>query len=220
MAIFKAIKESVMSNNAYGNRASASARFEMSSRNEVRPEPQPMPPQAAVPKPAPAVAPEPSETWSAESPATGHVLSVIGPSLVFKGKLTAEEDLLIQGHVEGSIRHNGANLTIGAHGEVEADIVGKKVIIQGTVRGDVRASDAVIVEASARVQGNLFAPRIALREGAKFKGSIDMDVDADAATRNTRGQDAAKARTDRSARSSDDTLPGGKVDELLDSTGS
>jgi cytoskeletal protein CcmA (bactofilin family) len=108
----------------------------------------------------------------------GNALSVIGQSLAFKGKLSAQEDLLIQGRVEGSIHHDGTNLTIGAHGEVKADIVARKVIIQGAVRGDVRASDAIVLEASARVHGNLFAPRIALKDGAKFQGAIDMEVGA------------------------------------------
>src|SRR5262249_45338725 len=126
---------------------------------------------------------KPFDDSPTESPAMGHTLSVLGPSLVFKGKLVAEEDLLIQGRVEGSISHNAANLTIGTHGEVKADIVAQKVIIQGAVQGDVRASDTIVVEASARVQGNLFAPRIGLKEGAKFKGVIDMDAADDATQR-------------------------------------
>ena len=133
-----------------------------------------------------------------ESPATAHALSVIGPRLAFRGKLTAEEDLLIQGRIEGSIHHSGTNLTIGAHGEVKADIVARKVIIQGAVQGDVWASDAITIEASARVQGNLFAARVTIKEGAQFKGAIDMDVAA--------GEAAG--------------LHGRKVDELLDSVGS
>ena len=117
----------------------------------------------------------PAAPPSTESPVVGNALSVIGQSLVFKGKLSAQEDLLIQGRVEGSIRHNGTTLTIGAHGEVKADIVARKVIIQGAVHGDIRASDAIVLEASARVQGNLFSPRIALKDGAKFQGAIDME---------------------------------------------
>ena len=103
-------------------------------------------------------------------------LSVLGPSLSFKGELHCEEDLLIQGRVDGTITHNAKNLTIGTHGEVQADIVAQRVIIQGNVRGDVWASESVVVEPSAQVEGNLFAPSIGLKEGAKFKGSIDMDA--------------------------------------------
>jgi cytoskeletal protein CcmA (bactofilin family) len=110
---------------------------------------------------------------------TARQLSVIGPTLVFKGNLSAEEDLLIQGRVEGTVRHGGANLTIGAHGTVHADIDACKVIVQGKVRGDVRASESVVIEPSANVQGDIFAPRIGIKDGAHFKGSIDMDGGAE-----------------------------------------
>ena len=116
----------------------------------------------------------PSGMFEKTSP-TPQTLSVVGETLVFRGDLTAEEDLLIQGRVSGSITHRAQNLTIGASGDVKADIVAQHVIIQGKVRGDVRASESIIVAASARVEGNLYAPTIGLKEGAKFKGSIDMD---------------------------------------------
>ncbi|HMB72803.1 MAG TPA: polymer-forming cytoskeletal protein, partial [Gammaproteobacteria bacterium] len=113
-----------------------------------------------------------------KSASTPQTLSVIGETLVFKGDLTAEEDLLIQGNVSGSILHRAQNLTIGASGNVQADITAQHVLIQGKVQGDVRASESIVVAASARVEGNLFAPTIGLKEGAKFKGSIDMDPGA------------------------------------------
>jgi cytoskeletal protein CcmA (bactofilin family) len=106
-----------------------------------------------------------------------HTLSVIGETLVFKGELIAEEDLLIQGRIEGSVKHNSTNLTVGPHGNVEADIEAKSVIVQGTVRGDIRSDTSVAVEPSARVHGNIYSPAIGLKEGAKFKGKIDMDFD-------------------------------------------
>jgi len=119
-----------------------------------------------------------SGMYEKQQPARPQTLSVIGETLVFLGDLTAEEDLLIQGQVSGSIQHRAQNLTIGASGDVRADIVAQHVIIQGKVRGDVRASESIIVAASARVQGNLYAPVIGLKEGARFKGSIDMDPGA------------------------------------------
>jgi cytoskeletal protein CcmA (bactofilin family) len=106
-----------------------------------------------------------------------HQLSVVGPSVSFKGDLAAEEDLLIQGRVEGSITHTGSNLTIGAHANVEADITAQRVIVQGEVHGDIRVSESVVVEASAKVTGNIVAPRVGIKEGAHFKGSIDMEID-------------------------------------------
>lgn len=104
-------------------------------------------------------------------------LSVIGQTLQFKGDLVAEEDLLIQGSVKGTINHRAKNLTIGAHGNVTANIVAQNVIVQGKIQGEIRATESVVIEPSARVVGDIFAPRVGLKEGAKFKGSIDMDAD-------------------------------------------
>ena len=87
-------------------------------------------------------------------------MSVLGKTLVFKGELTASEDLLIQGRVEGSITHSASNLAIGTNGHVKADITGRRVIIQGKVEGDVRATESIVVEVSANVRGNLYAPRV------------------------------------------------------------
>jgi cytoskeletal protein CcmA (bactofilin family) len=120
--------------------------------------------------------PLPEEVENTGTKGMSRPLSVVGQSLTFTGELFAEEDLLIQGNVRGSITHTGNNLTIGAHGNVKADITAQKIIVQGEVHGDVRASESVVVEASARVTGNIVAPRVGIKEGAKFKGSIDMDV--------------------------------------------
>ena len=123
-------------------------------------------------------------------------LSVIGQTLKFKGDLIAEEDLLIQGSVKGTIDHRAKNLTIGAHGNVTANIVAENVIVQGKVQGEIRATESVVVEPSARVVGDIFAPRVGLKEGAKFKGSIDMDADpttAGSAARQS-GSDSAKKK--------------------------
>lgn len=125
--------------------------------------------------------------------------STLGRSLVFKGELVAEEDLLIQGRVEGSIRHGATNLTIGPHGSVKADIVGRRVIVQGRVVGDVRASESVIVEPSAHVKGDIYAPRVGLREGAKFKGRIDMDFDP--SERATESEDAGASASKKPTKS-------------------
>lgn len=101
-------------------------------------------------------------------------LSVLGQSLVFKGELEADEDLMVDGRVEGTITHRAEHLTIGPHGDVKADIMARRVLVQGRVVGNIRASETIVIEPSAHVSGNLFAPRIGLKEGAEFDGRIQM----------------------------------------------
>ncbi|MGP8097212.1 MAG: bactofilin family protein [Steroidobacteraceae bacterium] len=100
--------------------------------------------------------------------------SVLGPTLYFKGDLSAEEDLLIQGRVEGSITHT-QRLTVGAQGTVKANIRAQLIIVEGTVDGDLQADKSVFVKETAKVCGNIFAPTVSIIEGANFSGSIDMD---------------------------------------------
>jgi cytoskeletal protein CcmA (bactofilin family) len=100
--------------------------------------------------------------------------SILGPTLFFKGDLSAEEDLLIQGRVEGSIAHT-QRLTVGAQGVVKANIKAQLIIVEGSVEGDLQAENSVVVKETARVIGNIFAPSISILEGAKFSGMIDMD---------------------------------------------
>jgi cytoskeletal protein CcmA (bactofilin family) len=162
-------------------------------------------------------------THRRDEPATrgypGHAdkLSVLGPTVCFKGELTADEDLMIQGQIEGSIHHHARHLTIGPKGKVKADIHANHIIIQGEVEGDLFGSEAVIIESSARVRGNIFAPSVALKEGAKFKGSIDMD---DADERSSRTDASSDGRQGDSGKrrktSTKETAPDSKVNELLE----
>ena len=108
--------------------------------------------------------------------------SVLGPTLSFKGDLTADEDLLIQGRVEGSISHT-QRLTVGPQGTVKANIRAQLIIVEGTVEGDLRAEKSVLVKSTATVCGNIVAPAVSIAEGASFSGSIDMGGKKAAATR-------------------------------------
>jgi cytoskeletal protein CcmA (bactofilin family) len=99
--------------------------------------------------------------------------SILGPTLKFKGELTANEDLVIQGQVEGSIKHS-SNLTIGEAGKLKADIQADHIAIEGEVRGDVTGDTSVVVMEGANVDGNIYSPSVTLREGATFNGKIDM----------------------------------------------
>jgi cytoskeletal protein CcmA (bactofilin family) len=133
------------------------------------------------------------------APAASAVTSVLGPTLRFKGELAADEDLLIQGQLEGSIEHS-RSLTIGTEGGVKGNIRARIVIIDGTVEGDVHGLESVTVRETARVRGNIFAPRVGLADGAKFTGRIDMDAAESAA-----GSPSRRASSSRD-QDSDDTL--------------
>ena len=118
--------------------------------------------------------------------------SILGPTLYFKGDLSAEEDLLIQGRVEGSVTHT-QRLTVGVQGTVKANIRAQTIIVEGTVDGDLQAEKSVTVKETAKVRGNIFAPTVSILEGANFSGSIDMD--GKKAAQLPGKQDAATART-------------------------
>lgn len=99
--------------------------------------------------------------------------SILGPTLYFKGDLSAEEDLLIQGRVEGSISHT-QRLTVGPQGTVKANIRASLIIIEGSVDGDLQAEKSVVVKDTAKIVGNIYAPSVSISEGASFSGNIDM----------------------------------------------
>jgi len=122
---------------------------------------------------------------------------VLGPTLTFRGELTAGEDLLIEGRVEGSIDHKGQNLTVGEQGFVKASVRACRIVVKGRVEGDLRGSEALIVEPTANVRGNLYAPRVGLMEGAKFNGSIDMDPPAATAASSPSAAEAESRKAQR-----------------------
>jgi cytoskeletal protein CcmA (bactofilin family) len=103
-------------------------------------------------------------------------LSVIGRTLHVKGELEAAEDMLIEGRVEGSIKHTANRLTVGTSGVVNADINAKNLVIEGTVEGNVVGSESVEIRSSADVRGNVYTARISIADGAQFSGTVDMDM--------------------------------------------
>jgi cytoskeletal protein CcmA (bactofilin family) len=135
----------------------------------TRPEPrEPRPePRAPQPKAAEARAPE------ARAPEPAPRASVLGPTLRFRGELSAQEDLIIQGSVEGSITHT-QSLTVGTDGSMKGDIRARVIVVDGKVEGDLFATESVSIRATAKVKGNVFAPRVGITEGAFFQGQIEM----------------------------------------------
>lgn len=98
----------------------------------------------------------------------------IGKSVVIKGELAGSEDLTIEGHVEGKIELKDHALTIGPNGKIKAQIFAKSVIVLGEVSGNVTATEKVDIRDGGSVDGDIVSPRVAIAEGAHFRGSVDM----------------------------------------------
>ena len=98
----------------------------------------------------------------------------IGKSVVIKGELNGSEDLTIEGQVEGKIELRQNILTIGPNGRIKAQVFAKAVIILGEVTGNVTATEKVDIRDNGSVDGDIASPRVAIAEGAHFRGSIDM----------------------------------------------
>src|SRR5258708_39317117 len=98
----------------------------------------------------------------------------IGKSVVMKGEVNGSEDLTIEGHVEGTIQLREHVLTIGPNGKIKAQVFAKSVIVLGEVIGNVTASEKVDIRDNGSVDGDIISPRVAIAEGAHFRGSVDM----------------------------------------------
>src|SRR5450631_2420873 len=135
------------------------------------PAPEQSAPKAAYTPPPPvARAAEPVRT---DAPRSVDV-ATIGKSVVVKGELSGSEDLYVDGEVEGSISLRGQSLTVGPNGRVHANIEARNVIVHGRVDGNIQASDRVELRKSASLSGNISTARVAIEDGAFFKGSIDI----------------------------------------------
>ena len=98
----------------------------------------------------------------------------IGKSVVIKGELNGSEDLTIEGHVEGKIELKDHVLTIGPNGRIKAAVLAKSVIVLGEVNGNVTATEKVDIRDGGSVDGDIISPRVAIAEGAHFRGTVDM----------------------------------------------
>src|SRR5271165_5864805 len=138
------------------------------------------PPVEAKPAEVKAAEAKPVEAKTAPAPEAKPMSSVFGPTLRFKGELRADEDFVMQGRIEGSIHHT-QNLTIGTDGVVKGDSRARNIIVDGTIDGDLYALESISIRPTAKVQGNLMAPRVSIADGASFNGKIDMATAARAA---------------------------------------
>ncbi|MBN2320907.1 MAG: polymer-forming cytoskeletal protein [Acidobacteria bacterium] len=100
--------------------------------------------------------------------------ATIGSTISIKGDLSGEEDLLIEGKLEGKIECHNHSVTVGKNGRIKGDIYGKIITVEGNVEGNLYGDEQLSVLQAGTVRGNIIAPRVALEDGANFKGSIDM----------------------------------------------
>jgi cytoskeletal protein CcmA (bactofilin family) len=136
-------------------------------------------------KPAPAAGPAPAPVQTINTPSVERTVGEvhrglerttvnIGKSVVIKGELNGSEDLTIEGQVDGKIELRQNVLTIGPNGRIKAQIFAKSVVVLGEVTGNVTATEKVDIRDNGSVDGDIAAPRVAIAEGAHFRGSIDM----------------------------------------------
>jgi cytoskeletal protein CcmA (bactofilin family) len=125
--------------------------------------------------------PQPSPTTTLHSPVAPRSpappvreQAVIGSTIYIKGDLTGEENLLIEGRVEGKIELRRHSVTIGKNGRIKGDIYGKVITVEGTIEGNLYGEEQLIVRQAGTARGNIVAPRVILEDGSNFKGNIDM----------------------------------------------
>jgi cytoskeletal protein CcmA (bactofilin family) len=152
---------------------------------DSKPAENPNPTAPPKPAPAPSAPPAPGVAPAAASrPAPGPVSSgaacVVGAKTTFNGELTGDEDILIEGRVEGQIRIS-RDLRVGPTGVVKASIDAASVVVSGEVIGDCSAVNRVEIQSSGKLTGNIRAPKIVIAEGAMFKGNSDMSARKDKA---------------------------------------
>jgi cytoskeletal protein CcmA (bactofilin family) len=138
-----------------------------------------------------------------ETPKTAE-FAHIGKSVIIKGELSGSEDLYVDGQVEGSIELSGNRLIIGPHGQVRANVNAKGVIVQGKLEGNIRASERAELTKSAVVVGDIATQRVAIEEGAYFKGKVDIQ-------RETAKADGAKTDGAKSASTASASAAAGAV---------
>ncbi len=116
-------------------------------------------------------------------------LASIGPSIHFKGELTGEEGLMIDGSIEGTIDLKENELIVGPNGNIKADVFAKTIKVDGKLIGELHGTDKVHISKTGEVTGNIFSPRVVIEDGARFKGSIDMTGKLSGSTRPTESKD-------------------------------
>lgn len=150
-----------------------------------KPEEETQPTMSSQPGPAP----RPSTEAPRSSGAT------IGSSIVIKGEIHGDEDLVIHGQVDGKINLRKQSVTVGREGRVKADIFGRSIRVEGQVHGNLFGESEVVIHKSGQVRGNITAPSVSLENGSKFKGAIDMEPGDD----NSSSSSKSESKTESSS---------------------
>lgn len=119
--------------------------------------------------------PEPASASSRPQSTGGSRPSILGPSISIKGDLTGAEDLQIEGSVRGTIRLEKHSVVIAKSGRIKADIFSRSICVEGEVKGNLYGEEEITIRPSGKLEGNITAPSVTLENGAKFRGSIDME---------------------------------------------
>jgi cytoskeletal protein CcmA (bactofilin family) len=127
-----------------------------------------------TPDPEPPAAPRPQSSGSQGSSATARP-STLGPTISIKGTLKGAEDLRIEGSVEGTVRFDKQSVVISESGRIKADVFARSICVEGEVTGNLYGEREIIIRPSGKLEGNITAPSVTLENGAKFRGSIDME---------------------------------------------
>ena len=149
--------------------------------------------------PAPEAAPASPERSAQPPPrpgrgrGQGEEVANIGKSIAIKGDLSGNEDLVIEGKVEGKVELPNNQLTIGANGVVKAEVQAKSVVVVGKISGNVRGTERIEIQSTGVVDGDVSAPRLVVAEGAVLNGSIQMSQKSPAAVAAPAAPAAAKA---------------------------
>ena len=143
--------------------------------------------------------PQPASVAGPKGSPERRVTAWIGKSVFIKGDVISAEDLTIDGRLEGTIALGDHSLTIGADAAIQADLKAHTIIIGGAVTGNVTATARLEIQATGSVEGNIAAPRLAVREGAVLRGRIDTGVEAHPTRQRTPaggvlGEEIARAR--------------------------
>lgn len=140
-----------------------------------------------------------SSEQSMTSTTRSRTAATIGPSIQISGDVTGNEDVRIEGRVEGTVNLSDNVLTVGKEGQINATANARAIFVEGKVEGDLQADEQIVIQSSGNVRGNIVAPRVTLEDGCKFKGSIDMDVESSTARGSTSASRSEKIADIKSA---------------------